>query len=58
MVSLESVKYQLLEQRGNILIILQEQDTGYFDDQVWQDELFAAWELVGLAVEALDRAVT
>jgi hypothetical protein len=55
MASLDLIRIELGELRNRILIAMQEEDDGEFDDQFWQDQIFLAWELLGLVVRALER---
>lgn len=59
MVSLESVRDDLAEGAGRILILMQEGDTeaGFTVNEEWADEMYQAWEHVHWARQALDRAI-
>lgn len=57
MASLESVKIDLAEAQGRILVLMQEGDSGEgFDNVAWSDEMFDAYEHIKKAIRSLDRA--
>ncbi len=57
MVSLESVKADLAEAQGRILILMQEGDSGVgFANVEWADEMFDAYEHTKKAIQSLNRA--
>lgn len=58
MASIDSVRLDLSEVRGTILVLMQEGDTGsgFEPSPEWADHMFRAWELAGFAIEELDRA--
>lgn len=57
MVSIESVKAELAEAQGRILILMQEGDDGEgFTNIEWADEMFDAYEHTKKAIKSLERA--
>lgn len=57
MASTDSISVSLMNLRNRILIAMQEEDLGGdFDDQNWQDQMYLAWEHLGYAIKALDKA--
>lgn len=57
MVSIESLKNDLAEAQGTILILMQEGDDGVgYPNSEWADEMYSAYELVKKAIQSLDRA--
>lgn len=57
MVSVDSVKNDLAEAGGRILILMQEGDSGKgFANVEWADEMFDAYEHVKKAIQSLNRA--
>lgn len=56
MVSVDSVKADLAEASGNILLLMQQMDDGEFFNIEWSDEMFDAYELVSKAVKCLGNA--
>lgn len=57
MVSINTVKDDLADSAGRILILMQEGDSEHgFVSPEWADDMYGAYELVRKAIQSLDQA--
>ncbi len=56
MASMESARNSLAEARGDILTLMQEEDTGSSTISFWAEFMYAATERIEDAMEMLDQA--